>query len=253
VKLESEGAMNARWGTALGLVLALAASTALGQSPDYQGYDLDGPGYGSVGPYPYGGYGMGYGGYGGTYEGSVLNGLGAYARGLGEYNYYSALAAREGEVAREQLLKNHKLAVENWVGLRKARQERRKAHWEKEKLTAEQVARLVESNRPDRLTAAQYEPATGKLNWPAALLSEPFAKEREALAAAFAKRTAKDAGADSEFYDQVRRLTGQMIARLSDQSGELAPMQVIAAKKFLVGLKYESLSPSDVKALAISE
>lgn len=246
--------MQAKLWIGLGLVLALASSTAFGQSSDYQSYGFwEGPGYGSSWRYPYGGYGLGYGGYGGTYEGSVLHGLGAYARGMGEYNYYSALAARERVEAREQLIKNHKLAVENWVSLRKAYQERRKAHWEKEKLTPEQVARIVESNRPARLTPAQYEPATGRLNWPAALLSDEFAKEREAMDAAFAKRTVKDAGADSVFYDQVRQLTGRMISKLSDQSSELAPMQVIAAKKFLVGLKYESLSPIDVKALALGE
>ena len=240
--------MHASWGTSWCLVLLLS-SAAWGQAGTYQGEFWEGERYGH-------GYGIGYGGYGGfggTYEGSVLHGLGAYARGAGEYNYYSALAAREFEDARQQLIQNRKLAAENWVSLRKAHQDRRKAHWEKEKLTPEQVARIVESNRPDRLTPAQYEPATGKLTWPAPLLAEEFAKEREALESAFAKRTAKDAGADSLFYEIVRQLTARMTARLSDKSSQLAPMQVIAAKKFLVGLKYESLSPFDIKALAIGD
>lgn len=247
--------MNAKWGIASVIVLALVGSEAFGQMGDSQGTGFwEGPGYGSGWRHRYGGFGYGgYGGYGGTYEGSALYGLGAYARGAGEYNYYSALAAREAQEAREQSIKNHKLAVESWVARRKAHQERRKAYWEKEKLTAEQVARIVESNRPDRLTPAQYEPATGKITWPAALGGEAFAKEREAIDAAFSRRTAKDAGADSMFYGEVRRLTAQMLDKLSDGSSELAPMQVISAKKFLVGLKYESLSPADVKALVISE
>ncbi len=246
--------MKVTWQAAvLMAVLFLGDDASFGQSSNVQSSGFgEGPGNAALQWYPGGGYGSGSGGYG-TYEGSVLHGWGAFARGVGEYNYYSALAAREAEEAREQAIQNHTLAVENWVSLRKARQERRKARWDKEKLTPEQVARIVESNRPDRLTAAQYEPATGKLVWPAALMGDEFAKERAVLEAAFADRTAKDAGADSLFYDQVRKLTGQMIGKLSDKSQQLAPMQVISAKKFLVGLKYESLSPVDAKTLALGE
>ena len=240
--------MGAKWIISAVLVLGLHGS-ALGQS--YVGQDM--PGMGDSYHYPYlPSYG-GYGGNGGTYEGSVLHGLGAYARGVGEYNYYSALAVRELEEARTVAIKNHKFAVENWHSLRKAHLERRQAQWKEEKLTPAEVTHVVKVSRPDRLTPAQFEPATGKISWPALLAGEEFAAQRAALEEAFAKRTAKDAGPDSAFYDQVRGLTEQMLVKLREKDPQSNPMQFIASKKFLVGLKYESHTPTDVKVLAASE
>lgn len=242
--------MNTRWMLTSALFSALVSTAAYGQSSVQGSGFWEGGGYRD--PHWHSGY-DGYGGYGGTYEGSVLHGLGSYARGVGEYNYYSALAVRELEEARTTAIKNHKLDVENWLSLRKAHQERRAAKWEDEKLTPAELAHVVKANRPERLTLAQYEPATGELTWPAALLAKEFDGERAELEEAFARRTAKDAGADSAFYGQVRQLTERMIAKLRDKNSDLSPMQLIAAKKFLVGLKYESLSPIDVKALAASD
>jgi hypothetical protein len=114
----------------------------------------------------------------------------------------------------------------------------------------------VKVSRPDRLTPAQYEPATGKITWPTALSGVEFAAERAALEEAFAARTARDAGPDSAFYDQVRQLTERMLTKLrrnNEQGGKLTPMQFIAGKKILVGLRYESHTPTDAKVLAASE
>jgi hypothetical protein len=225
--------MNAKWIFTSALVLVLHSS-AFGQSYVLQdgsaaGDSFQNPSYGSG----YGGNG-GYGGSPGTFEGSVLYGLGAFARGVGEYNYYTGMAVREMEGARTVAIKNHKSAVESWHTLRKAHWDRRAAEWEKEKLTPAEVAHVVKVSRPDRLTPAQYEPATGKITW----------------------RTARDAGPDSAFYDQVRQLTERMLTKLrrnNEQGGKLTPMQFIAGKKILVGLRYESHTPTDAKVLAASE
>jgi hypothetical protein len=252
--LERESDMNAKWIIMPVLVLLLHGS-AFGQ-----GYVLqDGPSAGdtfhdSFRGSSYGGYGES-GGYG-TVEGSILFGLGAFARGVGEYNYYTGMAVRDLEQARTVAIKNHKTAVENWHSLRKAHSDRRQAEWEKERLTPAEVAHIVKVSRPDRLTPAQYEPATGKIIWPAPLMGDEFAAERAQLEDAFARRTVRDAGPDSAFYDQVRRLTEKMLNKLrqkNDESEELTPMQFIAGKKFLVGLKYESHTPIDVEALVTSE
>jgi hypothetical protein len=245
--------MTAKLANVAVLWLTLAGGTAFGQT--YVQGTGEGPGFHMPTGQFYGGY-SGNGGYGGTYEGSVLHGLGDFARGVGEYNYYTGLAARELEEARTVAIKNHKIGVENWYSLRKAHWERRAAEWEKEKLTPAEIAHVVKVSRPDRLTPAQFEPATGKINWPGPLMGEEFAAERAALEEAFAKRTARDAGPDSAFYDQVRRHTERMLGKLrqkNEQQGELTPMQFIAGKKFLVGLKYESHTPTDVKALVTSE
>ncbi len=235
------------------LVLALGSNAAFGQSYGSQTSGFwEGHRHHGHFHFPDDGYGGG-GGYGGFYESSVLHGLGSYARGVGEYRYYSALAAREREEARTLYIKNHQSAVDNWLTLREEYQERRRAEREKEKLTPEQVARIVESNRPDRLTPAQYDPATGKLSWPAALSGPSFAKEREAIEAALAKRTARDAGRDSEFYEQMTQLTKQMLSKVQAEETSLTAMQRVTSKNFLAGLRYESLSPADAKGLAVRD
>lgn len=242
--------MQARILLAAALLVALAGG-ARGQSTGVQGSGFwEGPGYQAPTwqiPYGYGGYG----GYGGTYEGSVLFGLGAFARGLGEHNYYSAMARRELEAARWQYLRNHKQAVTDWFALRKQNEAAREA--KRDRPTPEQIARIVEANRPDRLKPDQYEPATGRLSWPAPLSTEEFAEQRAALDAAFARRTPKDAGAGSEFHAAVADLTEKMLAKLRTKSPELTAAQFMAGRKFLDGLKYESLLPADAKALAARE
>jgi hypothetical protein len=217
-------------------LLLAGASAAWGQTYEQRPYH---PQYGDNGYY--GGYSAG------TIAGSGLYGMGALARGVGEYNLYSAMAARELEEARTLAIQNYQMAVDNWLARRAAHRERVRA----EMLTSQQVARIVEVSRPDRLTAAQYRPDSGKLTWPAALMGQELAEERAALEAVFAGRTSRDMGAGSAFYANVRQGTEQMLAGLREKLPELSSMEFIAAKKFLVGLKYEALSPATSTALAM--
>lgn len=237
--------MKTRWIITTLLLMAISGGVAWSQTEV-----VPGPGYSyPAWRFPYGGYD----GYGGTYEGSVLMGWGAFARGVGEYNYYSALAVRELEEARAQAIRNHEAAVASWLTLRHGYQERRKAKWEEERLTPTELVQLIEAKRPVRLTAAQYQPASGKLSWPAILMGEEFAQEREAIEKMFAARTTKDTGAESMFYGEVNRMTEQMLGKLREKLPESNTMAYIAGKKFLVSLKYESVSPVNAAALAMSD
>lgn len=228
--------MKTSWIMAMAGSLAVSAGVAWGQA--YEPYRP---------VYP---AGYGYGVYGAaTYEGSVFYGLGEFARGLGEGNYYNALAARAYQEARALAIANHQTAVTNWLNRRDAHRERVRA----ERMSPEQIARVARANQPDRLTAAQYEPATGKLTWPAALMGEEFAKARAAIEEAFARRTSRDAGGQSQFYAGIRLATEEMLAALAAKLPEMSPMEYMAGKKFLVGLKYEALAPAAPTALAIAE
>jgi hypothetical protein len=217
-------------------LLAVSASVVWGQAyePRRPAYPVD----------------CGYRGYyAGTYEGSVFYGLGQFARGLGEGNYYNALAARESQEARALAIANHQMAVTNWLNRRNAHRERVRA----ERMGPEQIARVAKANQPDRLTVAQFEPATGKLTWPAALMGEEFAKARAAVEQAFAERTSRDAGGQSQFYVLIRQITEEMLAALATKLPEMSPMEYMAGRNFLVGLKYEALAPAAATAPAIAE
>ena len=204
-------------------------------------------------PRSYSNYGdNGYlGGYysAGTIEGSSSYGMGAFARGVGEYNLYTAMAVRELEHARTLAIQNHQLAVDNWLARRAAHRERVRA----EMLSPQLIARVVEVSKPDRLAATQYWPESGKLIWPAALMGEELAKERAAIEKAFAARTTRDMGPGSAFYAGVRQGTEQMLAGLREKLPEMSSMEFIAAKKFLMGLRYEAVSPATSSALAMRD
>lgn len=229
--------MKTKWIITMGMLLAAVASTAWGQESE------------SLGPvYPrYEGYG-GYGGYYGTYEGSVAAGMGSFARGVGEFNYYTAMALREREHARALAIQNHEVAVENWHARRAAHRERVRA----EMLTPQQVARVVEAGRPARLTGAEYQPVSGKLVWPVALQGEEYAARRAAVEEAFASRTSQDVGAGSAFYVNVSGQTEEMVSQLKEKIGELRPMEYIAARRFLAGVRYEALSPAPMTIGALA-
>ncbi|HUE74461.1 MAG TPA: hypothetical protein VMP01_26495 [Pirellulaceae bacterium] len=183
-----------------------------------------------------------------TDAGSRLYGMGVYARGAGEYNLYTARAMREYQEARARAIQNHKLAVETWFDLK--RQNRQFRAKELDPLTPDQLSRAIERQRPARLTAWQYNPVTGSLRWPVALKGKPFESEREALDYAFSSRTSQDSGPDSVFSTQVRQTTEKMLAKLRDRIELFSPSEFMAAKKFLVGLRYEAQSPANAMALA---
>ncbi|HZL90538.1 MAG TPA: hypothetical protein VFB96_19380 [Pirellulaceae bacterium] len=196
-------------------------------------------------------FGMTDGGPVATDAGSGLYGMGKFARGVGEYNLNTARAIREIEEARARNIQNHKLAVETWYDLKRQNKEFRAD--ELAPLTTEQLTRIIEARRPERLTIAQYSPVTGKLSWPAALLGSAFASDREALEHGFATRTSRDGGPDSTFHMMVRDTTDRMLEKLRDRIDQVSPNEFMAGKKFLVGLKYEAGSPANATALAMAD
>jgi hypothetical protein len=186
-----------------------------------------------------------------TDAGSGLYGMGKLAHGVGDYNLNTARAIREIEEARARNIQNHKLAVETWFDLK--RQNKQFRADELRPLTPEQVSRIIEMQRPDRLTIAQYNPITGKLSWPAALLGAAFASEREALEHGFGTRTSRDSGPQSKFHLMVRQTTESMLAKLRDRIDLFSPNEFITAKKFLVGLRYEAQTPADATSLVMKD
>lgn len=183
-----------------------------------------------------------------TEVGSNLYGLGELARGVGDYNLNTARARHEYERARARAIQNHKLAVETRFDLK--RQNRQFRAKELDPLTADQLSRVIEWQRPHRLAQHEYNPATGSLTWPVALQGKTFESEREALEYAFATRTSRDHGPESAFCSQVRQTTEGMLAKLRDRIELFSPSEFMAAKKFLVGLRYEAQSPANAMALA---
>ena len=235
--------MNTKWIISMGLCAVLSFPlSARGEQPDLIPPETEGPFLGDVG-------GFSDGGSVATEIGSGLYGFGAFAHGMADYHLKTAKAVHELERARARAIQNHKLFVETRFHLQQ--QNRQARAKELDPLTPDQLSRVIEAQRPDRLTIVYFNPATGELRWPAALQGASFESERESLEYAFASRTSRDSGAGSVFYSQVRRTIDQMLAKLRDQIDMLSPTEFGAARRFLVGLKYEALGPADVSGLAM--
>ena len=109
---------------------------------------------------------------------------------------------------------------------------------------------LAKVAAPDRLSPQDYDSTLGRLHWPSALLADDFAAERDALERMFGSRSPGDSGNGSAFYGDVKQLTSNMQSKLRDHITELDPAQYVAAKKFLMGVSYESTQPLVARTLA---
>jgi hypothetical protein len=184
-----------------------------------------------------------------TEVGSKAYGMGAFAHGVGEYNLNTARAVHEYQRARARAIQNHKLAVEVWFDLKRQNREFRAR--ELDPLTPSQLSRVIEAQHPERLATWEYNPMTGNLEWPYALQEDVFETEREALEYAFSSRTSRDSGRDSAFASQIHETTDDMLVKLRDRIELLSPNEFGAAKKFLVGLRYEAQLPINARPLAM--
>ncbi len=207
----------------------------------------------SLTPYPrVGGYGGGYGGYGGgwggwggytgTIAGSYLQGLGAAASGAGQYNLATSEAARQIEAARAAYLQNQMTALNDYFMAREANRQFRE-DMRTPRLTPEQLYQVNLSRLPKRLRLDQFDPVTGKINWPDVLKLNELDAERKKLDELFASRTHDNSGVGSENYHEVQMTTHDMLAKLHDDIKVLSPSEYLAGVNFLDSLAFEARFP----------
>ena len=208
------------------------------------GLGYAGSGYGYCGSY--GGYGY----HSSTAEEGILQGYASVLQASGQANYLNSLAAVNVEEARARYIKNRELATETFFRNRQINHAGREAE-RPIRLSPDQYSALAKMAAPERLSPQQYDTTFRRLSWPVALMGADFAKEREALDRMFFARSPNDSGNDSTFSSDVRQLTNSMQNTLKNHINELDAGQYVAAKKFLMGLSYESQQPMVVRAVAL--
>jgi hypothetical protein len=117
-------------------------------------------------------------------------------------------------------------------------------------LAYERYVALAKQQAPAPLSEGEYDRLIGRLNWPALLMTDEFAAEREALDRAYADRSVTDAGAASTFHNNVWKLTQSLEAKLKDKAAQVGSAEYIASKNFVQSLQYESQQPLVVRAVA---
>jgi hypothetical protein len=210
------------------------ANPAQQSYPQYPGYSMPYPAAGGWG-------GWGWGG-GATIAGSYLQGMGAYAQGAGQYNLMTAEAARQAEAARAEYMQNQMSAMNDYFLAREANR-RYRAELHGPPPTPEELYEANLARLPKRPRLDQFNPVTGKINWPDVLKQKELDKERSELDGLFAKRTHQDSGVGSENYHDVQMAINSMHAKLHDEIKSLSPAEYMAALQFLDSLSFEARFP----------
>jgi hypothetical protein len=242
-----ETIMNVRHLLVAGLATLLLAAPAAAQvavAPVVSGYGI---GYGSpygYAPYGYrgpfvGGYGYGYGWGGGTAAGNYLQGQAAVIQSQGQYNYFTALAAKEAADARAKELENRSARVRSYFELRRVNDISRAAE-RPTPATPEQLVKIASIGVPARPAQHQFDRPTGIILWPETLAGDEFAAQRAQLEKLFGERVAGNFGVGSALYQGVSRATTEMKSTLKEQIRQLDPAEYLAARKFLDSLAYEA-------------
>jgi len=171
-----------------------------------------------------------------------------YARGVaavlyaqGAYNRLSAEARVIHSQAYAQELENRQRAVDTFFNVR-ATNRRARAAERGDRPTFEELAKLAKDSAPPRLDDDRLDPASGQIDWPAALREGQFAAYRARLEQFFAYRAARGKF-DSAQQRQVRELTDAMLVQLKDNIRQLSPMEYAEARGFLNSLAYEAQLP----------
>ncbi len=185
-----------------------------------------------------------------TWTEGYLRGRADLARGAGQYNYLTSIAAINYERARSARMDNHVKGIETYFEGRRVNREAR-ALEAGPKVTQQQLVELARKRAPQRLAENHFEPALGKIFWPAAFDRTDFATERTEIDRLMALRTIGEGGLGSDNYTQVKlvaeRLQGKLKANIRDMSGS----EYVVAKKFLTSLTYEAQFAPGIEGLAI--
>jgi hypothetical protein len=109
--------------------------------------------------------------------------------------------------------------------------------------TKEQLERIARNALPDRLTADEYDLASGKLVWPHILRDEAYAPFRKKIDELMASRTPENSGDGSPWQRELHQHVEGMKRVLKQNIDIVTAQQYARAKWFLVSVDYEGTLP----------
>lgn len=110
--------------------------------------------------------------------------------------------------------------------------------------TAESLARNASDQLPPRMSLANLDPSTGKINWPQLLTTPDFSATREPLDQLFAERaTAKQTGLGTQNHASIERATRAMLNALRPKIREMDTGDYLVCRNFIESLGFEARFP----------
>jgi hypothetical protein len=222
--------MKSRLVLALVLVLG-AAADASAQRRYYGGY---------------GGYGGGFGGAGSTAFGSAMLGIGAATYAAGSYNLNTSMAAKNYQDAYQHWIENQKLRTQTYFDMRRmnasyrAEQEMQRPH-----ATPEEIEQFNRERMPTQLSANEFDPGRGVIEWPGLLNRPEFNDGRARLENLFVEAAADPhgSGLGTQNFRDIQDAVNEMSDKLHSEIAKFKPDEYIPASKFLKSLAFQARMP----------
>ncbi len=190
-------------------------------------------------PYGYGGYGGYYGG--GTVAEGYGRGMADVIRAQGESNKANAEAQLTREEARARYIDNNKKAADTYWAMKDQYRQEQAAERQRKKERADKNRKKLEYSQAQSqmrgLGPDDFDPVTGKIQWPEVLQQEAYAKYRTELEGLFEQRTLT--GRSAANGESIQSAAAAMRNELKQHIAKIPSMDYIAARKFLEGLAYE--------------
>ena len=182
-----------------GTGFAIAQNGAAADAPD--------PGYAPAVRYPSNGFSFIH--HSSTIAEGAMRGAADLTRAIGSANLDNSLANMNNQEAIRRALENSLKYAETYYARRDLWFDYQEEHRRKP-LTMEGYRKLAEAAGADRLTAEQFDSATGKVRWPDMLQAKTLEPYRVRIDNALANRSNTDVGYGSKTHEEVRRMTESM-------------------------------------------
>jgi len=168
-----------------------------------------------------------------------LQGQAAVVRSVGEANYMNSVAAVNFQEAVRRNIENHGLYVRTKIENKELNRQYRE-RYAAPQMTQERWQRVIAASLPDRLTADQFDSATGRLVWPHILRGNEYKAFRDPIDELLASRTPETTGDGSPNQRALDQLVKGMMALLKSNIDTVSASQYGAAKWFLMSIAYEA-------------
>lgn len=194
-----------------------------------------GIGYGVGYGLGYGGWGWGYGNYGGgTAAGNYMQGAAQVIRAQGQYNEDTSKAMINYEEARTKYIDNRKKWTETYFAMKEQNQAKTAEKHERGRHSSEALATASRSSVPRGLSHEAFDPITGQLQWPEALMAPEYAQPREQIEQLLQVHATTGAANSVQIQQAVQSLNQMLKSNIQN----LPANDYIAARKFLDSLAY---------------
>lgn len=182
-------------------------------------------------PYPYSGFGMA-----GTPESSAEFGMASMISSAGYANLMNSEAANNYEQARSKDFNNRLLWSNTYFEMRRLHKAFIEDH---HRMSMEEINKVAKEGAPKRLDPAQFDRATGQIDWPIILRDPKYAKVRGELEDLF--RTRVSTGyVTSENYLKIRQDCDKLAEQLKGNIGQYGANDFAEAQHFIDDLRYEA-------------